>query len=402
MATTKLYLDKRNKSAKEFPVKLVIFHKGETALLSMNLRIHSNQWDETTETVINHQNEVSINIYLRKIKNIADSMILSLVGELNKMSAKDIRECVGIEINGYSPNTKTTSFADRFIQFAEMKKAKRTQQIYQATYNRMLAFDHGLRDRTFENINKEWLTRFDLFLQENCKSPNGRNIHLRNIRAVFNDAIDDGITTFYPFRKFKIKAVATPKRSLSVDQLRELFNTPVEDHAEKYVDIFKLIFLLIGINVIDLCHLKHDNVHDGRIEYYRHKTNRLYSIKIEPEAMDIIERYHGEEYLLDIMERYDNYHNYAKRLNEALQRIGDVEVGKQGKKEYSPIFPNITTYWARHTWATIAASIDIPKETIAAALGHGGGTVTDVYIDFDRNKIDEANRKVIDYVFYYI
>ena len=64
------------------------------------------------------------------------------------------------------------------------------------------------------------------------------------------------------------------------------------------------------------------------------------------------------------------------------------------------MFPHITTYWARHTWATIAASLDIPKETIAAGLGHGGNTVTDIYIDFDRRKVDEANRRVIDWVYY--
>ena len=75
-------------------------------------------------------------------------------------------------------------------------------------------------------------------------------------------------------------------------------------------------------------------------------------------------------------------------------------VGRGGKKVFTPLFPNLTTYWARHTWATIAASLDIPKETIAAALGHGGNTVTDIYIDFDQRKVDEANRKVIDWVLY--
>ena len=69
------------------------------------------------------------------------------------------------------------------------------------------------------------------------------------------------------------------------------------------------------------------------------------------------------------------------------------------EKEITPRFPGISSYWSRHTWATIAASLDIPKETIAAALGHGGNTVTDIYIDFDQRKVDEANRKVIDYVF---
>ena len=81
--------------------------------------------------------------------------------------------------------------------------------------------------------------------------------------------------------------------------------------------------------------------------------------------------------------------------------MGEVETLKRGKKIRWPLFPELTTYWARHTWATIAASLDIPNETIAAALGHGyGNRITAIYIDFDRRKVDKANRRVIDWVLY--
>lgn len=98
-------------------------------------------------------------------------------------------------------------------------------------------------------------------------------------------------------------------------------------------------------------------------------------------------------------------------MNRNLQQIGPVEYVendtrprgnrvKSGpeKREYNGLFPELSTYWARHIWATVAASLDVPKETIAAALGHGGNSVTDIYIDFDHNKVDEANRKVIDFL----
>ena len=289
-------------------------------------------------------------------------------------------------------------FAARFLKFAETKK-ERTKEIYMATYNRLSAYaGKKLESLAFEDITKAWLTGFDTFLQKTSPSKNARNIHLRNIRAVFNEAIDDEITTFYPFRRFKIKNAATPKRSLSVEQLRTLFAFPVEEHARKYLDMFKLIFFLCGINIIDLCNLK--GITDGRVEYYRAKTSRLYSIKVEPEAFEIMERYKGKRYLLDILDRYNDYRDYAKRLNDNLQLIGEVRLDKHGKKVHKPMFPHLTTYWARHSWATIAAELDIPKETIAAALGHGGNTVTDIYIDFDRRKIDEANRRVMDWVLY--
>ena len=134
--------------------------------------------------------------------------------------------------------------------------------------------------------------------------------------------------------------------------------------------MFKLIFFLVGINIVDLCNLM--EINNGRIEYYRAKTNRLYSIKVEPEAMDIINKYRGEKYLLNIMDNRSDYKSFVSRMNKEMKRIGKVErVGRGGKKIFEPLLPGISTYWARHSWATIAADLDIPKETIAAALGHG-------------------------------
>ena len=257
-----------------------------------------------------------------------------------------------------------------------------------------------LEKMAFEDVTKEWLTTFDTYMIKQSPSKNARNIHLRNIRAVFNEAIDDEITTFYPFRRFPIRNVATRKRNLKVDDFRKFINFPCEKHAQKYLDMFKLMFMLMGINAIDLCHLKEIDS-DGRINFYRAKTNRLYSMKVEPEALEIINKYRGENWLLDILDRYKDYKDFTKRMNRALKLIGPVKrVGRGGKKEYEPLFPDVSTYWARHSWATIAASIDIPRDTIAHALGHGGNTVTDIYIDFDQSKVDKANRKVLDWVLY--
>ena len=152
------------------------------------------------------------------------------------------------------------------------------------------------------------------------------------------------------------------------------------------------MFYLIGINAVDLCALK--EIVAGRIEYHRAKTNRLYSIKVEPEAMAIIKKYQSEDHLIDFLGKFKSYLSFGKQANKALHAIGEAI----DKKHRTKIYKGITTYWARHSWATIAAELEVPKETIAAALGHGGNEVTDVYIRFDQKKIDKANRQVIDYL----
>ena len=294
---------------------------------------------------------------------------------------------------------KKNLFLTRFLKFAN-SKTKSTCGVYMQTYRRMVAFAGKKLDRMkFEDVTKDWLINFDKFMAQTAPSKNARNIHLRNIRAVFNDAIDDEITTYYPFRRLDLRPVATAKRNLKVEELRKLFSYPAEKHALYYIDILKLMFLLIGINSVDLCRLK--EIVDGRLVFNRAKTHRLYSIKVEPEAMEIIEKHRGKDWLIDVLDRYTDHNDFTRRMNKTLQKIGPVKrVGRGGKKIYDPIFPKLTTYWVRHSWATIAMSIDISKDVISHALGHGNNTVTDIYIEFDQSKVDEANRKVIDWVFY--
>lgn len=314
-----------------------------------------------------------------------------------KEIGQDFAEHFGLIKKRKVDNTGT--FVKHYEQFMESKTNRGTRGVYKHTLDRIRAFDKNIDNKMFEDIDLKWLTDFEAFCAKTaCK--NARNIHLRNIRAVFNNAIDYGITTAYPFRRFKIRPEATRKRSMAVEELRRLFDYPVEDYAEIYRDMFRLIFMLVGINSVDLHGLK-SITRDGRIEYKRAKTGRLYSIKVEPEAMEIINKYRGVKGLLCIADRWSDSRNFRHQCNKALQKIGQVErKGRGGKKTITAEFEGVSTYWARHTWATIAASLDIPKDTIAAALGHGGNTVTDIYIDFDQKKVDAANRRVLDWVLY--
>jgi integrase len=237
-------------------------------------------------------------------------------------------------------------------------------------------------------------------MDERGITQNSRNVYYRNIRSVFNEALDEELTHNYPFRKFKLKKVVTRKRSLTVEELRMLRDYPCEEWQEKFRDIFMLMFYLCGINAADLYPAKKKQVRKGRLEYERAKTYKGYSVKIEPEAQRIIDKYRGDEYLLKFCEGDKDYKYFLQRMSRELKKIGPyTKKGLGGKKIHKPLFPELTQYWCRHTWATIAAELDIPKETIAAALGHDmGNSTTAIYINFNQKKVDEANRRVIDFL----
>lgn len=408
MTTTKLYLDIRSKNANgECPLKITITKHGKAAQYSLGVRILPSQWDSVKLRVKDHSNKQRLNTFIQTRKNQFDNLLLELTikGELAQLTSTQIKNRISQLLS--PDNVDKTLFVYRFRKYMDKLNAYSTKEKYTQTLNRILQFDSKAETLSFESITKDWLSDFEQFLKPYNPCRNGRNIHFRNIRAVFNDAIDNNITQFYPFRKFKIRPEATAKRSLSLEDLRMLFNYPCEPFQKKYIDIFKLTFFLIGINLIDLCHLK--GISNGYITYNRAKTGRLYNIKVEPEALAIINEYRGDNYLLQFSENLTSYKNLTKKIDKELKRIGPVSMipnPKKGKhkhdfiKKRNGLFPKISLYWARHTWATIAAELEVPKETIAAALGHGGNSVTDTYISFDSSKVDEGNRRVIDYVLY--
>lgn len=386
-------------------LKIAIGHGDKTSYVSLDAKLLPEQWDSVKGKVLNHPEKKVLNVYIYEVKQVVDSIIINLTreGNIKKMSASEIRDYVMAELNPESKKQKEdeTLFITRFLKFVEPKKES-TKETYMHTLNRVRAFIGDAVERLhFEDITLDWLNSFNSFMAQTSPSPNARNIHFRNLRAVFNNAIENDITTHYPFRKFKIKAVETAKRSLTVEELRRLFFFSCEEHAVKYLDMFRLSFYLMGVNMIDLANLT--EMKNGRLDFNRSKTGHLYSMKVEPEAMELFEKHKGTDHLLFILDHWTNDEFFRRKMNKELQKIGPMhkKPGRGGKKEYEPLFPQLTSYWARHSWATIASSIDIPNEVIAEALGHEyGNRITNIYIRFDIRKVDVANRKVLDWVLY--
>lgn len=393
MATVKLYLDTRRiRKNGTFPVKIMVNHKGNF-LIGTEFYANEKEWDGVQYST-KANNFRAKNMQLRSILNKIESLIFNLENgnRLNYLQNTKLKEIIEDGLSGKMDNLL---FVDYFDKFMELKTNSGTKSVYDTTRGKIELFD---KSASFSTITVEWLTKFENWMKKDGLKTNYIGIQLRNIRAVFNYAIDNEFTSVYPFRKFKIKSEKTAKRSLKPDELIKLRDYPCEPHQVKYRDMFMLIFYLIGINPVDLFLLK--EIKNNGIRYTRAKTGKNYIIKIEPEAMAIINRYKGSSQLLDILDSWTNYKDFTHRMNINLKEIGDVKrVGRGGKKVRTPLFPDITIYHARHTWATIAAKLEIPKETISAALGHSiGSDVTEIYIDFDHKKIDDANRIVIDYV----
>lgn len=412
MATATIYFDKRSrKNDGTFPLKITISHNGASTRISIGIDLLPDQWDDRHKKVINHPRKDALNnIIMQRLVDVRTFLLNARQsGDLVGKSATDIRHMVQHHLDG---DDGTMTFAQWFDRFKWIHENQRTRELYDQTWRWIKKFEPNADTITFDAITKDWLDRFFVFMQSDTPSINARNIHLRNIRAVFNDAIDNNITSCYPFRRMHIKPEPTKKRSLTIDQLRTLWSWDVLPWQRRYLDIFKITFMLIGINTVDLLGLT-DITPDDRIVYNRAKTHRLYNIKVEPETMQLINQYRGKRHLLSFGDTYTSCHAFVGKLDKGLKTIGKVidapnpaYTGHGCRKHktirrYEPLFPDLSIYYARHTWATIASDLDIPDATISAALGHGhGNPTTAIYIDFNAKKIDDANRKVLDWVLY--
>lgn len=400
MATTSFYLDTRKVSLKgESSLKIRIAHKRKAAFVSLGISITPEQWDPSRERVIDHPMEKIYNslIEVKQADTLRVMTKLKISGDIHNVSAVDIKNLID---GNEKPIKKVGTFVSTFEDCIKGKHKENTITSYTLTLKLMKMYDPKLEEKSFEDITLKYLQDFDWWLQDTRKQKQtSRNVNFRNIRSVFNAAIDSEITNNYPFRKFKLKKEQTRKRSLTVDELRTLRDYPCDDYLIIYKDMFMLMFYLCGVNAVDLFSAKPDAIRNGRLEYTRAKTGKNYSIKVEPEAQRLIKKYKGKNHLLYIADK-EPYKHFLEKMSKRLKDIGPYErKGYGGKKTITPLFPDLSQYWCRHTWATLAAELDIPKETIAAGLGHDmGNTTTAIYINFNQKKVDAANRKIIDFI----
>lgn len=328
-----------------------------------------------------------------------------IIGEVDKYLAYHDKEPYRAQeaalkriIRGGGINDGKQRLCEAFPGFIATKDKASTAAVYMDTMRILEDYDPMA---FVEDVDVGWLKNFEAWMRREGHNTNGIGKHMRNLRALMNWLITEGRTAEYPFRRYKIKAEMKRPTTLTAEQLATLRDLPLPKHLTKYRDIFMLSFYLCGINMVDL--LKVKNLTNGRMMYTRQKTGKHISLPVCDEAMTIIKRYKGRGQLLNILDGMTDYHAFTKAANKALKKIGPVEHVSHPPRSgvntvYHPLYPWLTMYTARYTFATLAASIGIPRETIALCLGHSWADVTAHYIAYDQRMVDEAVYKVVDLV----
>lgn len=355
-------------------VKIRISQKGKFADIPLDFSVLPQEFDGRLPKYPAHRKMAEDSLARYHVR------LLDLGTKVDLMSAVQIRDWLTEK-----KKARSVLLLDAIGDYSARCGRQKTKESYVYARDKVKSFA-GAEPIRFEDVDFKWLTALDRFMERNGIGTNSRAIVFRCLRAVFNDAIDNGLTETYPFRKFKIRSEQKVKEHLSVEQFRILRDENFGGDNDAR-DFFLLSFYAIGINPIDLYGL--EGLPGGRLRYVRRKTSKFYDIGVQPEFAEICARFKGNAHLLNFADRYRNYDTFINFYRKKLRRIGKAIC-----------VPDITFYWARYTWATLAYEIGVPRDSISQSLGHSfaGPAVTSVYIDYDYKKVDEANRRVLDYV----
>ena len=282
-----------------------------------------------------------------------------------------------------------------------------TAALYRAVASSISIFMRN-KNIEFNDITPAWLKSFENYLLSTRKTWNTISTYMRILRASYNQAVMANLTSFRPylFNKVYMGVIAERENALDVNEMKMLIGLSVSNKSMltgkqlKSLQYFVLMFLLKGLPFVDLAYLKKTDLKNGTLSYRRKKTGRHLRTKLDEMATQLLQSLMSKDkdspYLFDILhypegskEAYKEYQASLKQLNKILKVISK-QLGLNRA---------ITTYCARHTWATFAFRSNINPAVISQSMGHSSIKVTETYLKpFQQEIINEANRQVLQFV----
>ena len=289
---------------------------------------------------------------------------------------------------------------NQYIQELESANRLRYADMYKCTMHSLIKFNKHL-DIPFSDMDTIWLKRYEVWLQSQGLAINTLGTRFRHLRVIYNFAIEEKIvkSEYYPFNSFKVSKLSqtTAKRSIQKDEILSVLNyqgqTPLECLA---IDLFTFSYLAAGINFGDIARLTKDNILENRLIYIRKKTQKQIKVSLQEQAIKLIQKYSMPDnpYLFPILssfhkteqQKVNRIHKIIAKVNKSLKEIGE--------RLNIPI--DLTTYVARHSFATVLKRSGVNTSLICEALGHSSERVTQIYLDsFGNDQMEDAMKNLL-------
>ena len=287
------------------------------------------------------------------------------------------------------------TFARQLVRELRQIGKRRIAETYTTSLNSFQRYC-GEGELLFEEVDSTLMMGYESQLRATGICPNSTSFYMRNLRAIYNRAVERGLTAQRnPFKHVYTGVDKTVKRAVPLQVIRSIRDMDLSFDADmEYArDLFLFSFYTRGMSFVDMAYLKKRDLQGGVLTYRRQKTGQRLFIKWERQMEEIVAKYDtpGSPYLLPIIrdtqqEERRQYQNAGHFVNRRLKRIGE----KLG------LAIPLTSYVARHAWASIAKSKNIPISTISEAMGHDSEATTRIYLaSLDTSVVDRANRLIL-------
>jgi integrase len=391
---------RRAKKDGSFPVIIRISHYNRSTSYSTGISVLEKDWDFDKKIIRKSYTGTSsvtrLNNFLIKQKVTATD-IINLLKEEDKLRFMSITQLKN-ELTKKNQSHSFYVFTDELI--ADFKETERfgNAKAYSTLLGVIKGF-HTSKDLTFEELNYDFLNRFENYHLAKDNTYNGLAVYMRTIRAIYNKAIKTELIDkkHYPFDKYKIKTTPTEKRALSSKDIKKILKFSLNENNQLYHtrNYFLASYLMCGMSFIDMAFLTIDKIKNGRVRYRRLKTSKIYDFVISNQLEQILEYYVSDkknsDFVFPIIKReelelqYKDVEWARKTYNKNLIKLA----------EKCKINSRLTSYVSRHSFATEALLNDIPLSAISQMLGHSSLTTTQIYLkSLPNNIMDEYMNKM--------
>ncbi len=396
-----LYTSKVLKNG-ESPIMLRIIKNRKPKYVSIGYSCDKQLWDFTAERPKKtHPNKLRLDIYIgRKINEVQKTLL-----EFEDKSESFSAETVTRRIKSKSTNIDLYSFIDKIVK--EEKKADKVGNagVYSQTKSMLKKFTRK-EMLYFTDITVSFIKRYENFFRVNGAKEISISYYMRTLRSVINRAISEGHCdkSIYPFNDYKISSLSTKtvKRAITKAEIKKIIDLDYVEgsrlfHSKNY---FLFSYYTMGMNFVDMAKLKWSDINNGRLKYIRTKTNKSYDVGLLSPAQEILNHYkkviyqNGGDYIFPIL---SDFHDTSIRIQNRVHKvIGQTDKDLKTIAKDAGIEINLTTYVARHTFATVLKRSGVPVAVISEGMGHTSEKTTHIYLDsFDNSVIDAANQNLI-------
>ena len=399
MATVKIKFRASSVAGKEGTLYYHIIHQRKLRWISTDYHVYPEEWNARKSSVI-VSNSNNRQAHLQLIQSQIDwemKQIQCIIHDKEMDGVSYSVDDLANEIQQLPTSQSVFTFFRKQIAKKEQMQCVGTKNNYTNAVNRFIEF-RNQKDLTFSQMTADMMEMYQAWLWNRGVRQNTVSFYLRTLRTLHHKAVEAGQATSNDiFAHVQTANVRTAKRAISVKDIRKIekLDLPRGSSLDKARDMFLFSFYLRGMAFVDMAFLKKSDLKCGLVSYNRRKTHQNLNIEWIKPMQAIINKYAEQTkdspYMLPILtgketSPYTQYRKVEYNTNYNLKKIGKM-IGLK--------IP-LTTYVARHTWASIALHMNIPIATISEGMGHNSYKTTQIYLEsIDVATINEANRRII-------